>query len=73
MRSYGTFLPIQHEQAQQFFEEARRPNLEAIRRRDAFLERLERECPYRREGSGLVMEIPDLDIPGLTAEAPSGD
>ena len=52
---------IAPEAAQAFLEAARRPDPETLRRRDAFLARIRTECVYRREGSDLVMELPDLD------------
>lgn len=62
MPSHGVIIPIQHERARQFFEEARHPDPDELRRRDEFLERLAEECPRPGDSGGLAMEIPDLDV-----------
>ena len=53
---------ISRQSAQSFFEEARHPDPEMLRRRDAFFAYLDTKCIYHHEGNNLVMEIPDLDM-----------
>lgn len=57
---------ISRRSAQSFFEEARHPDSEMLRRRDAFFAYLDANCIYRHEGGNLVMEIPDLDAETVT-------
>ena len=57
---------ISRQSAQSFFEEARHPDSETLRRRDAFFAYLDANCIYRHEGGNLVMEIPDLDAETVT-------
>lgn len=64
----GTIIGLQHKHAFQFFEEAMHPDLEELRRRDAFLAKLERECPVRIEGTDLVTTIPDIDVVAFLGE-----
>lgn len=58
----GTIIGLQHQHAARFFEEARHPNLQELRQRDAFLAKLKRECTVRIEGTDLIATIPDIDI-----------
>ena len=53
---------ISRQSARSFFEEARHPDPEMMRRRDDFFSYLDTQCIYRHEGANLVMEIPDLDV-----------
>lgn len=62
MNEYGHTIRLQHEFASRFLEEAMNPNMEELRQRDAFLERLEQECPVRVVGTDLVSEIQDIQI-----------
>lgn len=64
----GTIIGLQHKHSFQFFEEAMHPDLEELRRRDAFLAKLERECPVRIEGTDLVTTIPDIDVVAFLGE-----
>lgn len=61
----GCTVFLQHSKAAQFFREAMRPDLEELRRRDAFFAKLEAETPLRIEGKSIVMDIPDVDITAL--------
>lgn len=58
----GAIIGLQHRNAARFFEEAMHPDLEELQQRDAFLAKLERECPVRTEGSDLITTIPDIDV-----------
>lgn len=49
----------------EFFEEAMRPDIEELKRRDAFLTRLQQECPIQTDGMDLITEIPDVDVATL--------
>lgn len=68
MNEYGCTVRLRHGDAQAFFEAAMRPDLEELRQRDAFLAALERECPVRAEGDGLVTQIPDMDVSALLGD-----
>lgn len=71
MNMYGSTILLQHEYAQSFFEEAMCPDIEELERRDAFLTRLQQECPIHTEGTDLVTEIPDVDIAMLLSDKSS--
>lgn len=62
---YGVTIRLQHEHARDFFESLAHPDIEALRRRDAFFAELDREYPMRTDGTDLIMEIPDIDIEKL--------
>lgn len=59
---------MRHADAPAFFAAAMRPDLEELRRRDAFFAALERECPVRGEGDDLVIRIPDIDVHALLGD-----
>ena len=61
----GTIIGLQHQHAGRFFEEAMHPDLEELRKRDAFLARLEQKYPVRIEGGDLIATIPDINIAAL--------
>lgn len=61
----GSRIFLQHEYAAAFFDRALNPDLEELRCRDVFLSDLAQTCPYWREGTDLVSEIPDIDIAAL--------
>lgn len=67
MRDYGCTVLLQHNEAKAFFEEAMHPDLEALQRRDRFLEEIQRTLHPRKEGTDLVATIPDIDIAALLA------
>ena len=59
---------LKYGRAQAFYEEAFHPNLDALKRRDDFINTANREQPYWHEGKDLVSEIPDIDIDTLLAQ-----
>lgn len=44
------------------------PDLEELRKRDAFLARLEQKYPVRIEGGDLIATIPDVDVAAFLDE-----
>ena len=64
----GTIVGLQHQHAGRFFEEAMHPDLEELRKRDAFLARLEQKYPVRIEGGDLIATIPDVDVAAFLDE-----
>lgn len=50
----------------QFFEEAMHPDLDELRRRDEFLNRIASEMNIRYEGDDIVADIPDIELEALT-------
>lgn len=79
MVNYGCTIPLEHDQAQSFFESAKHPDIDELTRRDQFLQRVKKELPYRTEGADIIATIPDIDIDALLnmgkdkyASTPSG-
>ena len=58
--SDSNLIRLQSEHAQSFFDEALRPDLDELKRRDAFLAKLEATCPIHMEGTDIVAEIPNI-------------
>ena len=65
MVNYGCTIPLEHDQAQSFYESAMHPDIDELTRRDQFLQRVKRELPYRTEGTDIIATIPDIDIDAL--------
>lgn len=62
MRDHRHRILLQHEHAQEFFESALHPDLEELRRRDRFFEKIAQEISYFDDDGDLVAEIPDIDV-----------
>ena len=62
MVNYGCTIPLEHDQAQSFYESAMHPDIDELTRRDQFLQRVKRELPYRTD---IIATIPDIDIDAL--------
>ena len=65
MSSNSCRVYLQHEYAHNFFYSALHPNVDELRRRDAFFAELENTFRYWSDGSDLVAEIPDIDVASL--------
>lgn len=65
MANYGCTIPLEHDQAQRFFESAKHPDIDELTRRDQFLQRVKKELPYHTEGTDIIATIPDIDIDAL--------
>lgn len=72
MRESNCVIRIEHEYAQSFFDEAMHPDLDELRRRDAFLAELEETCPVHIEKEDFVVEISEIDIISLLSEPETG-
>lgn len=51
-------ITVPHE----FFEDIMHPNVEELRKRDAFFERIQQRYFVREDEGSLVVEIPDIDL-----------
>ena len=67
MNMQGCVIFLEPDQAETFFQESLKPDIEALRRRDVFLDSLEKELLWHTDGLDLVAEIPDIDLPSVNS------